>query len=650
MSERGDFLRCFTPVPEGATLPERISSEYDAESCLRRREDGGWTLRLRRRADGALYVLKADPAGDEDLPGEFQILGRLSPLLPGAVPEPAACFREGGTAYLLRTFLPGETLRQYRERMGACPEETCVRLGRKLCALLETLHGQEPPVIHRDIKPENIILLPDGGVGLIDFGIARLYKAGQDTDTRRMGTRSTAAPEQYGYAQTDQRTDLYALGMTLIWLAAGAYGREALAQAPELSPQFRKTLEKAVSFAPEGRYQTARAFSAALAGQAPLSRRPRWPVLAAALLLAVLAGVFGLGSGAPASGGGGAARAEAASPREVEFSSASLETAVRHALDQPEGPVTYGQLSEIRHLAIVGQTAFGPEQDFDCRISCYVDGTYLGDSAPGDISDLSLLAEMPNLESLYLCRQEIKDISPLAELPLTVLALCENKILDLSPLAELTELETLYLGGNPATDYSALAGLTRLETLAVEGSAPAGIAAVEDLSFLDGLTLRKLGLGLTVPKDGDWSPLTRQIALEELLLWDPGEDAVAAANTLPDLRILTIGDYFAPDLTGLTGLAGLEVLNIHKGGMESLEGIQSLTRLYTLSVGFNAVTDLEPLAGLPQLNYVQLEELAITDFSPLAQLPALEYVVVPQAQGAAVEAACPGHALELRTH
>ena len=278
MSERSDFLRGFTPVPEGAALPERISSAYDAESCLRRREDGGWTLRLRRRADGALYVLKADPAGNEDLPGEFQILTRLSPLLSGAVPEPATCFQEDGTTYLLRAFLPGETLRQYRERVGVCPEETCVRLGQKLCALLETLHGQEPPVIHRDIKPENIILLPDGGVGLIDFGIARLYKADQDTDTRRMGTRSTAAPEQYGYAQTDQRTDLYALGMTLIWLATGTYEREALAQATDLSPYFRQTLEKAVSFAPEDRYQSAGDFSTALAGGIhfllPGERRP----------------------------------------------------------------------------------------------------------------------------------------------------------------------------------------------------------------------------------------------------------------------------------------------------------------------------------------------------------------------------------------
>ena len=101
MSERSDFLCGFTPVPEGAALPERISSAYDAESCLRRREDGGWTLRLRRRADGALYVLKADPAGNEDLPGEFQILTRLSPLLSGAVPEPATCFQEDGTTFTM---------------------------------------------------------------------------------------------------------------------------------------------------------------------------------------------------------------------------------------------------------------------------------------------------------------------------------------------------------------------------------------------------------------------------------------------------------------------------------------------------------------------------------------------------------------------
>ena len=81
-----------------------------------------------------------------------------------------------------------------------------------------------------------------------------------------------------------------------------------------------------------------------------------------------------------------------------------------------------------------------------------------------------------------------------------------------------------------------------------------------------------------------------------------------------------------------------------------LDGAETLTGLYTLSLGFSAVADLSPLEGLPRLNYVQLEELAVTDFSPLNQLPALGVVVVPQAQGAAVEAACPGHAFELRTY
>ena len=175
------------------------------------------------------------------------------------------------------------------------------------------------------------------------------------------------------------------------------------------------------------------------------------------------------------------------------------------------------------------------------------------------------------------------------------------------------------------------------------------MTAADSLAFLDGLTLRKLGLGLAVPKDGSWEPLTRQIALEELLLWDPGEEAVAAANTLAGLKTLTIGDYYVPDLTGLTGLSGLEVLNLHKGGVERLEGIQALPRLITLSVGYNAVTDLTPLTDLERLSYLQLEGLDITDFSPLADLPGLDYRVVPEEQAALVEDTCPDDSFDLRT-
>lgn len=651
MNEQERFLTSFTPLPEGVSLPERILRDYEPDSCLADKGNGARVWHLHRRSDGAAVLLKASPAGREDLEEEYRILVRLAPLLPGAVPEPLDCFLEDGTAYLLRSYLPGETLAQFRERTGECPEETCVRLGRKLCALLEILHSQDPPVIHRDIKPENILLLPDGEAALIDFGIARQYKDDQDTDTRRMGTRVTAAPEQYGYAQTDRRTDLYALGMTLIWLATGKYDREGLSDGTELSPRFRRALEKAVAFDPDDRYQSAAAFSAALAGRAP--RRRAWLLVPAALLAAL---AVGIGAFWP--------RQEALPPaptvdappaltqaQTVAFTSSTMEAAVRQALDQPEGDITYDQLAQIRRLAAVGENTFGAEADFAYRIGCYIDNQFQDELPLGDItdSDLSLLAHMPALEELYLCRQEIQDVSALAGLPLTTLALCENKILDFSPLGALTQLETLYLGGNPGTDYSVLSGLQRLESLTVEGSVSTGAAAVDSLGFLDGLTLRKLSLGLVVPKDGDWQPLTRQIALEELQLWDPGTDAVTAANTLTGLKTLTIGDYFAPDLTALTGLAGLEVLNLHKGGLESLEGVQSLTRLITLAVGYSAVSDLMPLVGLERLNFLLLEGLPITDFSPLAGLPALGYVVVPQAQAELVEAACPGHSFELRT-
>lgn len=285
MKHMEQFLSEFSPLP--FTLPERVRTLYTVESCLAAREDGASVWRLRRQEDQALFVLKLTASDGEDLEEEARILARVSPCLPGAVPEPVDCFREDGITYFLRTYLPGETLVQWREREDGCTEEQCIALGQQLCTLLEVLHSQEPPVIHRDIKPENILYLPDGRPGLLDFGIARQFKDGQDTDTKRMGTRVTAAPEQYGYAQTDQRTDLYALGMTLIWLLTGRYDRDGLARDRNCSAHLRKVLEKAVAFAPEDRYQSASAFAAVLGGRSAGTAKRR--ILAAAAVILVLA-------------------------------------------------------------------------------------------------------------------------------------------------------------------------------------------------------------------------------------------------------------------------------------------------------------------------------------------------------------------------
>lgn len=77
------------------------------------------------------------------------------------------------------------------------------------------LHRQNPPVIHRDVKPDNILVMGDGTVILTDFNIARHVSGVKSRDTLIMGTAGYAAPEQFGFAESDARTDVYGLGATV---------------------------------------------------------------------------------------------------------------------------------------------------------------------------------------------------------------------------------------------------------------------------------------------------------------------------------------------------------------------------------------------------------------------------------------------------
>ena len=637
MSELEKFRSSFDPLPDEVTLPAAILTAYEPDSCL---SDQGerFALRMRRRSDGAVFVLKAAPLTDEDLMEEFCILARLSPLLPGQVPAPICYLQDNEREYLIRAYLPGITLAQYREQEDGCSPEQCIQLGQKLCALLETIHSQQPPIIHRDIKPENILILPGGEVALIDFSIARRYKAGQDTDTRHMGTRSTAAPEQYGYAQTDCRTDVYGLGMTLIWLLTGSYDAAVLTEAVYGPKYLCGALKTAVSFAPESRYEDAASFSAALAGRSPRRKQPvsrRKPYLLF-LLLALLTGL---------AVGAGLLWWE---NRTVTFSSQVMEAAVRLELDKPEGPITYDALARIRHLGAVGDDVFSEGELFEYAESNYrIGGEFYfidGHTGHGDIADLSLLAFMPNLEELYLCRQAVRDVSALEGLPLTTLVLNENNISDFTPLASLTQLQTLYLIGNPATDYSALAELTNLRQLSL-GGAQSQRGMADSLAFLEPLALRELTLGGLTVLDGSWRPLTGQNVLDTLEIRDPPAEAMEAVNALSGLRELRLGDYAHRDLTMLTDLSDLDRLIIRN--LESLEGIQALTGLYHLRLHDSGISDLSLLSGLERLGSVCLVNVPNADYTTLPRNSVLDELRVDESQMAAVEAECPGHTFRI---
>lgn len=138
-----------------------------------------------------------------------------------AIPAVIDIQEDEDAIYIVRDYVEGETLEAVVTKYGAQPPEIVIGWAKQLCGVLEYLHAQMPPIIYRDMKPANVMLTRDGWVKLIDFGIARTYKQNQKEDTCFLGTRWYAAPEQYGGAQTDARTDIYGLGMTMFRIVTG---------------------------------------------------------------------------------------------------------------------------------------------------------------------------------------------------------------------------------------------------------------------------------------------------------------------------------------------------------------------------------------------------------------------------------------------
>ena len=141
----------------------------------------------------------------------------LSSLHHPNLPRIHDAFSEQGRSYLVMEFIDGKTLLQMLKASGGRPLPVGQMLdyASQLCDVLAYLHSQNPPVIFRDLKPTNVMVKQDGHVMLIDFGIARFFKEGQDQDTVFLGSPGYAPPEQHGTSQTNPRSDLYALGATL---------------------------------------------------------------------------------------------------------------------------------------------------------------------------------------------------------------------------------------------------------------------------------------------------------------------------------------------------------------------------------------------------------------------------------------------------
>ncbi|MDL2234098.1 serine/threonine protein kinase, partial [Ruminococcaceae bacterium OttesenSCG-928-L11] len=154
---------------------------------------------------------------------------------------------QNGVTIILEEYIEGDTIAK-----APLSEKALCNAMKELCAALQFLHNKG--IVHRDIKPSNIILAEDGHIRLIDFDAARLMKDVGDQDTRLLGTRGFAPPEQYGFAQTDTRADVYSLGITFKELLGDKANR----------PRYRRIISKCTDLNPDKRYQSASAVKKAL--------------------------------------------------------------------------------------------------------------------------------------------------------------------------------------------------------------------------------------------------------------------------------------------------------------------------------------------------------------------------------------------------
>lgn len=208
----------------------------------------------------AIKAIEKKESSNFDLLAEPNILKKLKHH---ALPRIVDIEEDDNFLYVIEDYIEGNPLDKQLKLRKSFDEATVIEWAKQLCEVLIYLHNQKPnPIIYRDMKPSNIIVSSNNKVSLIDFGIAREFKNDSGSDTSYMGTRGYAAPEQYGTSQTDERTDIYSLGVTIYHLLTGKSPNEPpyeFRQLRQLNKSFSEGIEfivsKCVQNNPVNRYQ-----------------------------------------------------------------------------------------------------------------------------------------------------------------------------------------------------------------------------------------------------------------------------------------------------------------------------------------------------------------------------------------------------------
>lgn len=599
-------------------LPEDMQEHWTVYECLKESEDSS-TFLVKETATGILCVLKwGRNRQAEFLRNEMEIMEKMADRKLSGIPKAYRIFEENGEVYLVREYIEGMSLAQMVLQKGGISEAEICRISRKICQTAEQFQNPDEPMIHRDIKPENIVVTPGGEVVFIDFGTMRSYKKDGSRDTFVVGTRGTAAPEQYGYTQTDQRTDVYAIGQTMLYMVSESYEMNQLSECA-VSRRMKKIIEKACSFEPDKRYGDAAQLRRAVEKCQANNRKKVYKkagavfgLIAAGYILAILS-LDGTVIENKRIETAEQSAAEEQIQAEIIFREELIEEAVRKELGLSKtDKITASMLENVRKLRIVGKEILDDEDTFWGE-GRHVDGkdSSFG-SVRGNITDLSDLAQMVNLEELALCNQKIEDISGLKELPLKKLYLSKNMITDFSVLLNLIDLDTLCIMENPAENLSVIGECTGILRLNIQGM------NLTDIDFLKNLSLDYLDMSNVEVENNIFEPLTEMKKLDTLCMCDVNEAAAETLSQMSTLKALFMwGDStILENLKPLKGMTQLETLAFTTQ-ISSLEGIEQFPSLNFLSVSFSLVKDLSPVTGAKNLQVIDISNADIKNFEPL---------------------------------
>lgn len=256
-----------------------------------------------------------DPAAAQALLSEEWFLKRVAGR---SFPEVHPATQRQHLYYVMREY-PGQTLAQLFSAKGPLPVEQWRALAERLLRAAGMLHRRQ--ILHRDIKPDNLLLAADGELRLLDFGLAYCPGLSADPSSTLPGTPSFIAPEAFNGDLPTAQQDLYAVGVTLYYLATGHYpygeieafqrprfGVPVNAQRyrPDLPDWLGHSLERGIAADPGQRYETAEEWLLDLeqGERRSLSVRPRpllereplkvWRTLALTSLLANLLLLYAL--------------------------------------------------------------------------------------------------------------------------------------------------------------------------------------------------------------------------------------------------------------------------------------------------------------------------------------------------------------------